>query len=53
LAKFSVNTGDLILNLLNTPSEISTYLLKEDVESLKKEVALIKVSLVEAGAKSK
>ena len=34
------------------PSEISSELLREDVESLKKEVALIKASLVEAGAKS-
>ena len=34
------------------PSEISSELLKEDIETLKKEVALIKTSLVEAGAKS-
>ena len=34
------------------PEEISSDLLREDVELLKKEVGLIKASLVEAGAKS-
>ena len=35
----------------NPPSEISSQLLMEEVETLKKEVALIKASLLEAGAK--
>ncbi|GFE72192.1 hypothetical protein [Chroococcus sp. FPU101] len=34
------------------PSEISSQVLFDEVETLKKEVALIKASLVEAGAKS-
>jgi len=36
----------------NPPSEISSQLLMEEMETLKKELALIKTSLIEAGAKS-
>jgi hypothetical protein len=36
----------------NPPSEISSQLLMEEMETLKKELALIKTSLIEAGAKA-